>query len=141
MATIFSKFLFNLITIKNSNVWMLLSAYSLSLYSLHKLLFDLFWASSKDVLSKQIIRELRSSCNFLIAFDSLLGIIFVVGHLIPLVQIFSRRLIPYSMCLPIIIVPLLANETTSIIIVTIGLDRFLHALFPIWYVGIRTIRF
>ena len=86
--------------------------------------------------NNKLIRKLRSSCNILIAFDSLLSIIYASGHIIPLIAIFTRQLIPYSACLLFFLPSLFSGETTSYMIVTIGLDRFLHVLFPIWYVGI-----
>ena len=89
-----------------------------------------------NLKKNKLIRELRSSCNILIAFDSVLSIIYAFGHIIPLIPIFTRQLIPYSICLLIFSPALFSSEATSYMIVTIGLDRFLHVLFPIWYVGI-----
>ena len=79
-------------------------------------------------------RRLRSSCNYLLAFDSMLNLIVTEGYFVPLVLAFTGNWLKRSTCIIVVLPAMLATESSSLMIIVIGLDRLIHVLFPIWCV-------
>ena len=79
-------------------------------------------------------RNLRSVCNFLIAFDAFLNVICISGNnllLTPLIQMYWPTM-PLYACFLSQMLFTFAYDLTGSMSLVIGLERFVSVFFPYW---------
>ena len=64
----------------------------------------------------------------------MLNLIVTEGYFVPLVLAFTGNWLKRSTCIITVLPAMLATESSSLMIIVIGLDRLIHVLFPIWCV-------
>ena len=76
-------------------------------------------------------KNLKGTCNWLIAFASIADCIHVTAHIYFAYTIYSgRNFVDLSECLHVMTIPLIGLCTGNVFIFFIGLDRLISVLFP-----------
>ena len=84
-------------------------------------------------ISITFFRNLRTSCNILIAFDAICIMLAQPTQLAHFSYVIGRHYIPMSSCFYSTVVSVYGLQSSSIMPLLIGFDRFMTVFFPFWF--------
>ncbi|KAK0420545.1 hypothetical protein QR680_014750 [Steinernema hermaphroditum] len=83
--------------------------------------------------------RLRSNCNILIACQAFTDICTLSSLIYTCFNIYSNRFVSYAECFLYQIIPLAGGNCTSVLMLLIGIDRYLSVVHPGWYFSFHII--
>lgn len=101
-------------------------------YSFQVRILELYSKLKNLILSHCFFSELRSSCNILIACDSVCALVFILSDLLSYVNTILSVESSFITCFLIFLPSVWVVEISSWLVLAIALDRLIHVLFPIW---------